>query len=86
MASPAAPKADPQSSLYVVESRQRLFGTTYSGGGGGVAGNTGTAFMVAPPVEGQHTWTHSVLYSFKGGSDGGKVAAPVIGMQGALTG
>jgi uncharacterized repeat protein (TIGR03803 family) len=43
-----------------------LYATTQAGGGS----NAGTVFKLTPPVKGQTAWTETVLYRFKGGSDG----------------
>jgi uncharacterized repeat protein (TIGR03803 family) len=51
-----------------------LYGTTY---GGGTAGN-GTVFKLTPPAKGQTAWTETVLYRFKGGSDGSGPSAGLI--------
>jgi uncharacterized repeat protein (TIGR03803 family) len=46
-----------------LDSSDNLYGTTYGGG----AHNIGTVFKLSLSFG---TWTESVLYSFKGGSDG----------------
>ena len=50
----------------IADNSGALYGTTY---GGGTAGN-GTVFKLTPPAKGQTVWTETVLYRFKGGSDG----------------
>lgn len=52
----------------VMDSAGNMYGTTWTGGAGGA----GTVFEVTP------TGTHSVLYSFQGGADGGDPQAGVI--------
>ena len=60
-----------------------LYDTTEIGG----TGSVGTVLKLTPPAKGQTAWTESVLYSFKGGSDG---ATPIAGLiadnSGALYG
>jgi uncharacterized repeat protein (TIGR03803 family) len=51
-----------------------LYGTTSSGGAYGY----GTAFKLTPPPQPGGAWTESVLYSFKGGTDGSYPASGVI--------
>jgi uncharacterized repeat protein (TIGR03803 family) len=51
-----------------------LYGTTSSGGAYGY----GTAFKLTPPAQPGGAWTESVLYSFKGGTDGSYPASGVI--------
>ena len=50
----------PYASL-IADKEGALYGTTPGGG---------TAFRLTPPTKGQAAWTETVLYSFKGGSDG----------------
>jgi uncharacterized repeat protein (TIGR03803 family) len=55
-----------------------LYGTTQEGGGGGVNGyGPGTVFALAPPAAGTSQWTETLLYRFRGGTDG---ATPVGGL------
>ena len=49
----------------VIDKAGNLYGTTVQGGAFG----SGTVFQLAPSASG---WTHTVLYSFKGGRDGGE--------------
>ena len=51
-----------------------LYGTTSSGGAYGY----GTVFKLAPPTKTGSPWTESVLYSFKGGTDGSYPASGLI--------
>jgi uncharacterized repeat protein (TIGR03803 family) len=51
-----------------------LFGTTNTGGSSGL----GTVFELLPPTTGQLAWTEKVLWSFTGGPDGSRPAAPVV--------
>jgi uncharacterized repeat protein (TIGR03803 family) len=55
---------NPYSGL-IFDSAGNLYGTTYSGGASGA----GTVFKLAPITGG---WQETVLYSFTGGTDGGK--------------
>jgi uncharacterized repeat protein (TIGR03803 family) len=60
-----------------------LYGTTEGGG----AHAAGTVFQLTPPVNRGAPWTHTVLYSFTGGNDGGFVSNGVIAdKQGRLYG
>lgn len=56
--------AGPQASL-ILDTNGALYGTTTHGG----SANAGTVFRLTPPASGS-SWTESLLYSFKGGSDG----------------
>ena len=49
----------------VIDSSGNLYGSTVQGGDFG----SGTVFELSPSATG---WTHSVLYSFTGGADGGE--------------
>lgn len=65
------------------DSHGALYGTTYFGGTLGY----GTVFKLAPPAPGKTTWTETVLYSFKGGTDGYNLVAGVsIDSKGTLYG
>ncbi len=60
-----------------------LYGTTLAGGDS----LSGTVFELRPPSSSGEPWTAAVLYSFKGGNDGGAPFAGVIlGPAGALYG
>jgi uncharacterized repeat protein (TIGR03803 family) len=64
----------------VIDSAGNLYGTTVQGGDFG----GGTVFQLAPSIGG---WTHAVLYSFKGGADGGQPYGGVaLDAQGNLYG
>jgi uncharacterized repeat protein (TIGR03803 family) len=66
-----------------------LYGVTYLGGiTGGQAGNGyGTFYKLTPPAAGQSIWTHSVLYTFKGGVYGENPNSGLIAdTQGTLYG
>jgi uncharacterized repeat protein (TIGR03803 family) len=54
-----------------------LFGTTNGGGASGA----GTVFKLTPPTVSGHPWTHTILYSFTGGSDGTSPESGVIADQ-----
>jgi uncharacterized repeat protein (TIGR03803 family) len=56
----------------ILDAAGNLYGTTDSGGAYG----PGTVFKLTPNSDG--SWTESVLYSFKGGSDGGNPDAGLI--------
>jgi uncharacterized repeat protein (TIGR03803 family) len=57
----------PVSSL-IFDSAGALYGTTYGGG----PNQGGTIFKLTPPASGVGPWSESVLYTFTGGSDGGR--------------
>ena len=73
----------------IVDKEGALYGTT-PGGGSGCPQNPngcGTVFRLTPPTKGQAAWTETVLYSFKGGSDGaGPSAGLIADKEGALYG
>jgi uncharacterized repeat protein (TIGR03803 family) len=63
-----------------------LYGTTLFGGAVGKNGH-GTVFKLTPPAEGQVSWTETVIYRFKSGSDGANpYAALLADKDGALYG
>ncbi len=73
----------------IADKQGALYGTTQQGGGGigCFGGGCGTVFKLTPPAKGQTAWTETVLYGFKGGSDGTDPAAGLIAdKQGALYG
>jgi uncharacterized repeat protein (TIGR03803 family) len=63
----------PQGSL-VFDKKGSLYGTTSSGGAYGF----GTVFELTPPTVSGGAWTETILYSFKGGTDGASPASNVI--------
>ncbi len=65
--------ASPQSNL-VFDTKGALYGTTASGGASG----DGTVFKLTPPTVAGGAWTESILYSFKGGTDGTNPASGLI--------
>ncbi|HTV34548.1 MAG TPA: choice-of-anchor tandem repeat GloVer-containing protein, partial [Methylocella sp.] len=68
----------------IADKEGALYGTTYKGGTGG---GYGTVFKLTPPDKGQTAWTETVLYSFKGGSDGiNPYAGLIADKDGALYG
>jgi uncharacterized repeat protein (TIGR03803 family) len=74
----------------VFDNRGALYGTTQIGGStvSGCGPGCGTVFKLTPPADGQPIpWTYTVLYRFKGGSDGlGPVAGLTFDIQGVLYG
>jgi uncharacterized repeat protein (TIGR03803 family) len=74
--------SSPQGSL-VFDSKGALYGTTASGGKDG----HGTVFKLTPPAASGDAWTETVLYSFKGGTDGINPASGLVfNTKGALLG
>jgi uncharacterized repeat protein (TIGR03803 family) len=68
----------PEASL-IADERGALYGTTSSGGGSNCPGSVcGTVFKLTPPADGQTVWAETVLYSFKGGSDGANPTASLV--------
>ena len=64
-----------------------LYGTGAYGGTGSCPGGCGAVFSLAPPTSPGGAWTETVLYSFRGGSDGsGPTAGVVVGSGGVLYG
>jgi uncharacterized repeat protein (TIGR03803 family) len=67
----------------IADKQGALYSTTMAGGSSG----GGTVFKLTPPAKGQTAWAETVLYSFKGGSDGQEPSAGLIAdNQGALYG
>jgi uncharacterized repeat protein (TIGR03803 family) len=67
----------------VMDSGGALYGTT---AGGGIS-NNGTVFCLTPPASSGGAWTETVLYFFKGGSDGrDPLGSVLIGSGGVLYG
>jgi uncharacterized repeat protein (TIGR03803 family) len=79
--------ADPSGSL-IADDSGALYGTTFLGGSSNCSGfGCGAVFKLSPPAKGETSWTETVLYSFKGGSDGAGPSAPLIADdRGALYG
>lgn len=50
----------------VLDATGALYGTTWRGG----ASDLGVVFKLTPPAAGKTKWTETVLWSFKGGTDG----------------
>jgi uncharacterized repeat protein (TIGR03803 family) len=70
---------DPYAGL-IADKQGALYGTTSLGGSG-----SGTVFKLTPLAKGQTVWTETVLYRFKGNSDGsGPSAGLIADKQGAL--
>jgi uncharacterized repeat protein (TIGR03803 family) len=59
-----------------------LYGTTFGGG----TGAAGTVFQLTPPTGGAGPWTESVIYSFRGGKDGGGPQSSLTGRNGTMFG
>jgi uncharacterized repeat protein (TIGR03803 family) len=75
----------PLSGRLIFDSEGALYGTT-RGTTRVIGAASGTVFKLAPPAAG-HMWTETVLYSFKGGSDGSQPFAGLIfDSKGALYG
>ena len=71
----------------IKDSDGNLYGTTAYGGGTGNGGaGWGTVFQLTPPAIPGGAWTESVLYSFKGGNDGGLPQANLLSTSGVLYG
>ncbi len=65
----------------IFDARGNLYGTTYTGG----EFNAGTVFKLTADTKGR--WTESVLYSFRGGSDGqNPLSSLIFGADGNLYG
>jgi uncharacterized repeat protein (TIGR03803 family) len=80
--------ASPQAALINIGGT--LYGTT-SGGGGTTSCNSfddgcGTVFKITPPAPLKTTWIETVLYRFKGGSDGALSEARLLNVGGTLYG
>jgi uncharacterized repeat protein (TIGR03803 family) len=74
----AALTLDPQGNLYGAEGRTHE---------ACAIGDCGTIFRLAPPVSGKRLWTKTVLYAFKGRTDGiNPQSGLVIGKYGAIYG
>jgi len=79
----AADGAYPEAEL-IFDTQGALYGTASSGGG---SSNAGLVFKLTPPASGQTQWAFKVLYTFKGGADGGQPNSGLIfDTQGALYG
>jgi uncharacterized repeat protein (TIGR03803 family) len=74
----------------VVDNSGAVYGTTLYGGGGCPSLTTdgcGTVYKLTPSAAGSGPWTETVLYRFKGGSDGrGPNGGLVFDASGALYG
>ncbi len=58
-----------------LDSHGDLYGATVTGGTGGCEGGCGVVYKL---THAHGTWTHSVIYSFTGGSDGAGPGSPVV--------
>jgi uncharacterized repeat protein (TIGR03803 family) len=75
----------PETSL-ILDNAGNLYGTTSRGGEGCFLG-CGTVFRLSPPALAGGAWTESVLYGFRGNSDGGfPLIALTLDPAGALYG
>ena len=75
--------AQPEGAL-IADAHGALYGTTMLGGS---LLHQGTLFKLTPPPSGEGPWTETVLYRFKGGSDGWSPESNLIfDKQGALYG
>lgn len=54
----------------VMDAQGALYGTTTGGDTGISSSGGGTVFKLTPPAPGKSSWTRTVIYRFKGGSDG----------------
>ncbi len=73
---------DPEAGL-IMDASGALYGTTEHGGGD----DSGTVFMLTPPVAGETRWTETVLHTFTGGADGfAPLAGLIMDASGALYG
>jgi uncharacterized repeat protein (TIGR03803 family) len=59
----------------IMDSAGNLYGTTV---GFDVPSDFGTVYKLTPPAKTGGTWTETVLYRFKSGSDGANPAAPLV--------
>jgi uncharacterized repeat protein (TIGR03803 family) len=76
--------ASPQSDL-IADANGNLYGTTLAGGNRGGSG-AGTVFQLTPTGD-PDVWTETVLYNFKGGSDGSNpIAGLTMNAKGELFG
>src|SRR5208283_915041 len=66
----------------LLASGRNLYGTTSFGG----QANHGTVFELSPPAQKGAPWTETVLYSFKGGSDGQHPDSVLMDKDGNLYG
>jgi hypothetical protein len=82
--------ADTGVSSLIHDHQGGFYGTTYGNGGFYTPNNGppfGTVFRLTPPRMGQSVWTHTVLYTFKGGpNDGSGPTQLVIDDKGSLYG
>ena len=71
--------ASPEGGL-IIDARGALYGTTLGGGNSACGPNgCGTVFKLSPPAAGGRLWTKTVLYRFRGGTDGFGPLAGLIG-------
>jgi uncharacterized repeat protein (TIGR03803 family) len=71
-------------SALVADAHGALYGTTWWWGG--ASSNYGTVFKLTPPASSAGQWTETVLYRFKGGSDGAGGSNLIFDKYGALYG
>jgi uncharacterized repeat protein (TIGR03803 family) len=85
---PACDGANPAGGV-VVGKAGVLFGTTFNGGFAIVNKqpiSAGTVFQLTPPTGGAGPWTESIIYTFKGGADGGNPEGGLTNNNGLLLG
>jgi uncharacterized repeat protein (TIGR03803 family) len=72
----------------IIDARGALYGTTLGGGNSTCNANgCGTVFKLSPPAARTNLWTETVLYRFRGGTDGfGPLAGLLAGAKGVLYG
>jgi uncharacterized repeat protein (TIGR03803 family) len=72
----------------IIDARGALYGTTLGGGNSTCNANgCGTVFKLSPPSAGGKLWTETVLYRFRGGTDGfGPLAGLLPGANRVLYG
>lgn len=59
--------AEPLGGALISDSNGNLYGTTYNGGSSACSGGCGTIYKLTPS---NGSWTETVLYQFRGGTDG----------------
>jgi uncharacterized repeat protein (TIGR03803 family) len=70
----SGPDGDGPGAGVIMDAAGNLYGTTMWGGAD--PGYAGTVYKLTPAAKGK--WTHTLLYSFSGGIDGGEVTSGVV--------